>query len=112
MTTSISNRVDIVTVLDGIKTDIGIPSSYSHFSNGEGYPHLVYMGSGQSQLIADGSAYWRANTYRVEFYYLKKDEALESSIEDAFLSGGWNYSKSDDTYIDDEGIFVIYYMLS
>ena len=110
--TTISNREDIVTVLAGIKNDLDIPSAYSHFVDGERYPHLVYIGSGQTQLQADGTAYWRSNTYQVELYFLKKNEALEQSIEDAFLAGGWNFSKSEDTYIDDEGVFFITYFLS
>lgn len=108
----IANRASIVEVLNGIKDDLGIESAYSHFSDGHAFPYLVYIGSGQSQLLADGTTYWRGNTYQVELYYLKKDESLERSIEDAFLAGGWNYSKSDDSYIDDMGAFVIFYDLS
>lgn len=108
----ISNRASIVEVLQGIQEDLGIDSAYSHFSNGHKFPYLVYIGTGQTQLQADGTAYWRGNTYQVELYFLKKDEALETAIEDAFLAGGWNYSKSDDSYIDDMGAFVIFYDLS
>lgn len=108
----ISNRLDIVTLLKGIKRDLGIDSTYSHFVNGHDLPYLVYIGSGQSQLQADGTAYWRGNTYQVELYYSKKDETLEAGIEDAILAGGWNYDKSEDTYLDDQGIYLIYYNLS
>lgn len=108
----ISNRKPITAVLDTIKTTLGIDSAYSHFVDGHSYPHLVYIGSGQSQLLADNTAVWRGNTYQVELYFTKKDETLETAIEDEFLAGGWNYSKASDSYIDDEGVFVIFYDLS
>lgn len=109
----ISNRDSITTVLADIKQTLGIESAYSHFAKTNvRYPNLVYIGSGQTQLQADGTAYWRGNTYQVELYFKKKDETVEAAVEDAFLAGGWNYSKSDDAYIDDEGVFVIYYDLS
>lgn len=108
----ISNRDDITTVLAGIKEDLGIDSAYSHFSSEPRYPVLTYIGNGQSQLLADGTAYWKADTYQVELNFLKKDPSLEAAIEDAFLAGGWNYSKSEDTYLDDEGVYVIFYQLS
>ena len=108
----ISNRQSIVEVLQGIQEDYAIDSAYSHFVDGHAFPYLVYIGTGQTQLQADGTAYWRGNTYQVELYFLKKDETIETAIEDAFLAGGWNYSKSEDTYIEDMGAFVIFYDLS
>lgn len=108
----ISNREPITDVLSAIKTAYDIDSVYSHFTNGHTYPFLAYIGNGQSQLMADGTAYWRGNTYQVELYFKKKDESLEEDIEDAFLAGGWNFSKSEDVYISDEGVFYITYQLS
>ncbi len=108
----ISNREDIVTVLAGITQDYHIPAVYSHFVNGSSLPYIAYIGGGQTQMQADSTTYWRANTYQVELYFAKKDEALETAIEDAFIEGGWKFSKSDDAYIDDEGIYLIYYDLS
>lgn len=109
---SISNRKALVEVLQDIKTTLGIDSTYSHFRNGHEYPYLAYIGSGQVQLTADGTAFWRSNTYQVELYFKKKDPALEDAVEDAFLAGGWNYTKSDDSYLEDEGVFLIFYDLS
>ena len=45
----------------------------------------------------------------VEYYFTKKDETKETAIEQALLSGGFRYSKSEDTYIESEDLFVIYY---
>lgn len=112
MATNVNNRDSITTVLGTIKNELGIDAAYSHFVNGHSLPYLAYIGTGQNQLQADDTTIWRSNTYQVELYYDKKDEALEESIEDAFLAGGWHFDKSDDTYIEDEGIFLIYYSLS
>lgn len=108
----ISNRLDIVQLLTEIKNDLGIDSTYSHFVDGHAFPYLTYIGSGQSQLSADGTAYWRGNSYQVELYFTKKDPALETAVEQAFLAGGWQYSKSEDNYLDDVGAYLIYYELS
>ena len=112
MAIPISNRTDLVSVLADIEYELGIPAVYSHFVNGSSLPYIAYIGSGQTQMQADSEVYWRANTYQVELYFQKKDESLEKSIEDAFIAAGWKFSKSDDAYIEDEGIYLIFYDLS
>lgn len=112
MAIPISNRTDLVSVLADIEYELGIPAVYSHFVNGSSLPYIAYIGSGQTQMQADSTTYWRANTYQVELYFKAKDEALEKSIEDAFIASGWKFSKSDDAYIEDEGIYLIFYDLS
>ena len=112
MAIPISDRADIVTVFADIEYELGIPAVYSHFVNGSSLPYLAYIGNGQTQMQADSEVYWRANTYQVELYYEKKDEALEEAIEDIFIADGWKFSKSEDAYIEDEGIYLIFYDLS
>lgn len=99
---------NIVTTLQGLD----IPVAYSHFKTAVNPPFLVYLGNGQNTLDADGTHYWRQNTYQVEYYFEKKDEAVETSIEDALLADGWLYDKSEDVFIESEGLFVIYYSVS
>lgn len=101
-------KQSIVLTLQGLD----IPVAYSHFRTAVNPPFLVYLGNGQNTLDADDTHYWRQNTYRIEYYFEKKDEAQETSIEDALLAGGWLYEKSEDTFIESEGLFVIYYYLS
>lgn len=93
-------------------TGIGLPVAYSHHRAAVNPPFLVYIGSGQNTLEADGTHYWRQNTYQVEYYFAIKDEAQETSIEDALLADGWLYDKSEDVFIESEGVFVIYYTVS
>lgn len=99
---------NIVTTLQGLD----IPVAYSHFKTAVDPPFMVYLGAGQDQLAGDNTVYWRKNVYQVEYYFEKKDEALETSIEDTLLADGWVYDKSEDTFIESEGLFVIYYFVN
>ena len=87
----------------------GLPCAYSHFKTSQTPPYIVYIGSGQDDLNADNTHYWRRNTYRVEYYFTEKNEQNETAIEDALLASGYVYEKSEDVFVEDEGVFVIYY---
>ena len=89
----------------------GLPCAYSHFKTPQKPPYLVYIGSGQDVMDADNTHYWRENNYQVEYYFTKKDESNEAAIEDALLDNGFIYTKSEDVYIEDEDVFVIYYQI-
>lgn len=105
-------RTDIVTVLEGIEQDYGIESTYSHFVDGHSLPYLAYIGTGQQKFASDNSDSWQMDTYQVEFYFKRKDPSIEKNLEEAFIAGGWHISKSDDLYLDDEGVFFISYQLT
>ena len=87
----------------------GLPCVYSHFKTKQDPPYVVYIGSGQDLFDADNTHFWRANTYQIEYYFTEKNETNEAAIEDALLGNGYNYTKSEDVYIEDEDVFVIYY---
>ena len=89
----------------------GLPCAYSHFKTAQTPPYLVYIGEGQDVLAADNTHYWRNNRYQVEYYFTTKNEANEAAIEDALLGYGYLYEKSEDVYIEDQGVFVIYYTI-
>ena len=89
----------------------GLPCAYSHFRTPQKPPYLVYIGSGQETMPGDNTLYWRENTYQVEYYYTKKDEEAEADIEDALLGAGFIYEKSEDIYLEDQGVFMIYYYI-
>lgn len=95
--------------LTRIKEEIGIPCAYSHFTEPQGVPYIVYIGSGQTQLDGDNGLTWRRNTYQIEYYFATKDEGAERDIEDMFLAGGWKFSKSSDSFEPSQGLFVIFY---
>lgn len=90
---------------------IGLPCAYSHFRTGQKPPYIVYIGNGQDVFEADNTHYWRRNTYQVEYYFTTKNESSEAAIEDALLGSGYLYDKSEDIYIEDQGVFVIYYYI-
>ena len=92
-----------------LKTNL--PCAYSHFTKPVEPPYLVYVGNGQDTLPADNTLYWRENTYQVEYYFKEKNEANEKAIEEILLADGYIFEKSEDSYIEEEGLFVIYYYI-
>lgn len=87
----------------------GLPCAYSHFKTPQEPPYLVYLGSGQDVLEADNTHYWKNNRYQIEYYFTEKNETNEAAIEEVLLDNGLLYDKSEDVFIEDEGVFVIYY---
>ena len=87
----------------------GLPCAYSHFKTDQTPPYIVYVGNGQDKLDADNTHYWRNNRYQVEYYFTEKSESNEASIEDALLGAGFLYEKSEDIYLQDQDVFLIYY---
>lgn len=87
----------------------GLPCAYSHFKTKQEPPYIVYIGNGQDTFQADNTHYWKDNRYQVEYYFTEKNESNEASIEEALLGAGFLYEKSEDIYIEDQGVFVIYY---
>ncbi len=92
----------------------GLPCAYSHFKGDAGEipfepPYIVYIGSGQGNFNADNNYYWGYNRYQIEYYFTEKDESKEAEIEALLLSNNYHYTKSEDVFIESEGVFVIYY---
>lgn len=90
----------------------GLPCAYSHFdeeNSPAAPPYIVYLGGGQDNFEADNNYYYQRNRYQIEYYFTKKDEDAEAQIEQLLLANGYLYDKSEDVYIEDEGVFVIYY---
>lgn len=99
-------------ILTDPQTGLGIPCAYSHFRDDdvpEAPPYLVYIGNGQDTFEADNSYYWSRNRYQIEYYFTEKDESQEAAIEKLLLDNGYLYDKSEDVYIEEQGVFVIYY---
>lgn len=93
---------------------LNIPCCYSHFTDKDAPkapPYIVYIGQGQDTFSADNTWYHRENNYQIEYYFKTKDEDMEASIEQHLLDNGFLYEKSEDVYIEDEGVFVIYYTI-
>lgn len=87
----------------------GLPVAHNAFDRAPAFPCLVYTGTGQEAFEADNTFYVRQNTYRIEYYFKYKDEDAETAFEDFLLGQNIKYVKSEDTYIDNDQVFVIYY---
>lgn len=90
---------------------IGLPFAYSHFQKPQDPPYIVYIGNGQDTFGADDTWHYKRNRYQIEYYFTRKNEANEEAIENVLLANGYNYTKSEDAFIDEEGVFVIYYQI-
>ncbi len=90
-------------------TSTGLPCAYSHFKKPVTPPFIVYLGNGQTTFGADNTWHYTNNQYQIEYYFTEKNEANEKAIEEALLRDGFNYDKSEDSFIESEGLFVIYY---
>lgn len=75
-------------------------------------PFAVYYGSGQNKLASDDTHYWSDDTYTIEYYFTEKSSTDEEGIEAAILAEGFQFEKSEDSYLEDEDVFVIYYYLN
>ena len=92
----------------------GLPCAYSHFRDKDAPkapPYLVYLGAGQDNFDADNTHYYNQNRYQVEYYFTTKNESNEAEIEQLLLDNGFLYDKSEDIFIEDENVFVIYYTI-
>lgn len=92
----------------------GLPCAYSHFTDKhkpKKPPYLVYIGNGQDTSEADNTIYFSENNYQIEYYFTQKNEETEATIEETLLANGYLYDKSEDIYIEDDGVFVIYYYI-
>ena len=90
---------------------MGLPFAYSHFKQPQAPPYIVYIGNGQDTFGADDTWHYKRNRYQIEYDFTEKNEANEEAIENVLLANGYNYEKSEDAFIEDEGVFVIYYQI-
>lgn len=103
-------------ILTDPNTGVGIPVVYSHYKKGTGeaeqsIPFMAYLGAGQDNFKADDTFYHSRNQYQLEYYFRTKNETREARIEQILLDNGFLYEKSEDVYIEDEDLFVIYYQI-
>ena len=88
----------------------GVYTAYFDISSDIEAPYIVWRGSGQINFEADDTFYYNmGNTYEVDYYFLEKDEDLESVIEDTLIAAGYLYDKSADMRDEDTGELLIIY---
>ena len=100
-------------IFDQIEQRTGLKVVYAYYNEVGGQPlkppYCSYIGAGQSNFEADDTYYYSRNLKQLEYYFTKKSTAMETNIESVLLENGLLYEKSDDVYIEDQGVFVIYY---
>lgn len=92
-----------------ILTQLNRPVAYGYHSSDQELPYFCIMGAGQDQFEADNTYYTTKDRYQVEYYFKTKDPSFEQEIESLLLEHGFKYYKSEDVYLDDQDVFVIYY---
>lgn len=85
------------------------PIRYGKFNQAVTPPYLIYLGAGSNNLLADGKVYASEYAYRIEYYFTSKDFTIEEKIETTFNEHKFIWDKSEDIYIQDENMFIIYY---
>lgn len=90
--------------------EMGIPSAYDHFAEGESPdpPFICYLLPGSDNFAADGRVYFKINDVRIELYTDSKDLAVEQEVEDVLDAHGVFYNKSE-TWIDSEKLYEVLY---
>ena len=97
-----------MTVFQLLQT-LKLPVAYGYHDKPQNLPYLVMIGAGQGQFEADNTYYTKKDNWQIEYYFIEKNPTIEGQIEDLLLNNGYRYDKSEDIYIEDEDVFVIYY---
>lgn len=98
-------QAELKTVLDGSS----IPFAYRAWKNGHSLPFGVFYFQRDNPFAADGVVYTKTARYALELYTAEKDPDAEAVLEKALTAAGIFYSKSDETYIDEEQMFCVIY---
>lgn len=71
-------------------------------------PYVCYYSTGSDNFAADNVVYDSNRPVRIELYTRSKDLTTEAAIE-AALTGAGIYWTRDESYIDDEKVFMTIY---
>ncbi len=90
--------------------EMGIPSAYDHFAEGESPPppFITYLLPGSDNFPADGRVYFRIMEAHIELYTDEKDPAVERKVEAVLDSHGIFYDKTE-VWIDTEKLYEVLY---
>lgn len=97
-----------MTVFQMLQT-LGLPVVYGRHTKKVTPPYLMLSGAGQDHFEADTTYYVSKDRWTVEYYYTAKDPTIEGKIEALLLANNYRYDKSEDLYLDDQEVFMIYY---
>jgi hypothetical protein len=91
--------------------EIGIPSAYDHFAEGDSPdpPFLCWLTFQSDNFAADGSVFLKVSEVHLELYTDRKALDLERKVEDALERQNIVYSKSE-VWIEAERLFEVLYI--
>ena len=96
-------------IIIDILNELGVPAAYGRFTTKQDPPFAIYLGEGQQHFFGDNTIISKVNDYTIEYYFTEKDADKEDALESKLLESDFIYEKSEDVYIEDDDIFVIYY---
>lgn len=97
-----------MTVFQMIET-LGRPVAYGYHSKEVELPYFCIIGAGQDHFSADNTYYTTQERTQIEYYFKDKDPVFEFQIESLLLANNYKYEKSEDAYLEDQDVFLIYY---
>lgn len=99
--------------LKRIAEELGIPTAYDHFAEGESPdpPFAVYMMPWSDNFSADGKVYVKIQGARIEVYTDRKDPALERRVEAVLDRNGIFYDKTEN-WIESEKLYEVMYQFT
>ena len=105
----------MMTIFEILEQETGYPVVYAHFKKDQTAPkrppYFAIIGAGQDNFLADNTYYYQRTRTQLEYYFTEKSSTLEARIEKILLDNGYLYEKSEDIYIEELGVFVIYYQI-
>lgn len=90
--------------------EIGIPSAYDHFAEGESPspPFITYLLPGSDNFPVDGVVYFRITEVHIELYTDEKNPEVERQVEAVLDSHSIFYDKTE-VWIDSEKLYEVLY---
>ena len=90
--------------------EIGIPSAYDHFAEGESPdpPFITYLLPRSNNFSADGKVYLKVTEVHIELYTDEKNPQVEQQVEAVLDAHGIFYDKTE-VWIDSEKLYEVLY---
>ena len=103
---------ELATLLQSIPEFSG-KVAYDEFPDGEApeMPYIVYLETGEKNLIADNTVIYRQIIVDIELYTALKDPQLEKTVEDALSTAELIWIKDEDR-LDSERCYMITYTVA
>lgn len=95
----------------GLLKTLNIPIAYDHFDANKNVtpPFAAYREIPPTTFKADGKTYYRPYEFEIELVTIKKDVALEQTIEELLTKNNIPYDRSDEVWDSEEKIYHNFY---